>query len=96
LRKLMDRLLWRWLSAICRVRPFENARAAVPVDREVVKDGKAGGRTGTGCTAAWLWSWFRVSNSGTNTHLSVMSDSCCSHGCAPPPASQSPRYRRVL
>ena len=25
-----------------------------------------------------------------------MSDSCCSHGCAPPPASQSPRYRRVL
>lgn len=24
-----------------------------------------------------------------------MSDSCCSHGCAPP-ASQSPRYRRVL
>lgn len=25
-----------------------------------------------------------------------MSDSCCSHGCAAPPASQSPRYRRVL
>ena len=25
-----------------------------------------------------------------------MSDSCCSHGCATPPASQSPRYRRVL
>ena len=25
-----------------------------------------------------------------------MSDSCDSHGCAPPPASQSPRYRRVL
>ena len=25
-----------------------------------------------------------------------MSDSCGSHGCATPPASQSPRYRRVL
>ena len=25
-----------------------------------------------------------------------MSASCCSHGCATPPASQSPRYRRVL
>ena len=25
-----------------------------------------------------------------------MSDSCSSHGCATPPASQSPRYRRVL
>jgi Co/Zn/Cd efflux system component len=25
-----------------------------------------------------------------------MSDSCSSHGCAAPPASQSPRYRRVL
>lgn len=25
-----------------------------------------------------------------------MSDSCCSHGCATPAASQSPRYRRVL
>lgn len=25
-----------------------------------------------------------------------MSDSCCSHGCAAPAASQSPRYRRVL
>ena len=25
-----------------------------------------------------------------------MSDSCCSHGCAAPSASQSPRYRRVL
>ena len=25
-----------------------------------------------------------------------MSDSCCSHGCAAPTASQSPRYRRVL
>lgn len=25
-----------------------------------------------------------------------MSDSCCSLGCAAPPASQSPRYRRVL
>jgi Co/Zn/Cd efflux system component len=25
-----------------------------------------------------------------------MSDSCCSHGCAASPASQSPRYRRVL
>ena len=25
-----------------------------------------------------------------------MSDSCCSHGCTPPAASQSPRYRRVL
>jgi Co/Zn/Cd efflux system component len=25
-----------------------------------------------------------------------MSDSCCSHGCAAPPTSQSPRYRRVL
>jgi len=25
-----------------------------------------------------------------------MSASCCSHGCAAPPASQSPRYRRVL
>lgn len=25
-----------------------------------------------------------------------MSDSCCSHGCAAPPASQDPRYRRVL
>ena len=25
-----------------------------------------------------------------------MSDSCCSHGCAAPPASLSPRYRRVL
>ena len=25
-----------------------------------------------------------------------MSDSCCSHGCAAAPASQSPRYRRVL
>ena len=25
-----------------------------------------------------------------------MSDSCCSHGCTPPPARQSPRYRRVL
>lgn len=25
-----------------------------------------------------------------------MSDSCCSHGCAAPPASQTPRYRRVL
>ena len=25
-----------------------------------------------------------------------MSDPCCSHGCAAPPASQSPRYRRVL
>jgi Co/Zn/Cd efflux system component len=25
-----------------------------------------------------------------------MSDSCCSHGCATPTASQSPRYRRVL
>ncbi len=25
-----------------------------------------------------------------------MNDSCCSHGCATPPASQSPRYRRVL
>ncbi len=25
-----------------------------------------------------------------------MSDACCSHGCATPAASQSPRYRRVL
>ena len=25
-----------------------------------------------------------------------MSDSCCSHGCTPPEASQNPRYRRVL
>ena len=25
-----------------------------------------------------------------------MSDSCCSHGCAAPAATQSPRYRRVL
>lgn len=25
-----------------------------------------------------------------------MSDSCCSHGCAAPAASQSPRYRRIL
>lgn len=25
-----------------------------------------------------------------------MSDSCCSHGCSVPPATQSPRYRRVL
>jgi Co/Zn/Cd efflux system component len=25
-----------------------------------------------------------------------MSDACCSHGCAAPPAIQSPRYRRVL
>jgi Co/Zn/Cd efflux system component len=25
-----------------------------------------------------------------------MSKDCCSHGCATPPASQSPRYRRVL
>ncbi len=25
-----------------------------------------------------------------------MSDACCSHGCASPAASQSPRYRRVL
>ena len=25
-----------------------------------------------------------------------MSDSCCSHGCTAPAASQSPRYRRVL
>lgn len=25
-----------------------------------------------------------------------MSDSCCSHGCAPPAAASSPRYRRVL
>lgn len=25
-----------------------------------------------------------------------MSDSCCSHGCSAPPASQNPRYRRVL
>lgn len=25
-----------------------------------------------------------------------MSDSCCSHGCATPQATQSPRYRRVL
>lgn len=25
-----------------------------------------------------------------------MSDSCCSHGCAAPTASQSPRYRRIL
>jgi len=25
-----------------------------------------------------------------------MSDACCSHGCTPPNASQSPRYRRVL
>ena len=25
-----------------------------------------------------------------------MSDSCCSHGCAAPPANQSPRYRRLL
>lgn len=25
-----------------------------------------------------------------------MSDVCCSHGCAAPPVSQSPRYRRVL
>lgn len=25
-----------------------------------------------------------------------MSQDCCSHACAPPPASQSPRYRRVL
>ena len=25
-----------------------------------------------------------------------MNDACCSHGCATPPATQSPRYRRVL
>jgi Co/Zn/Cd efflux system component len=25
-----------------------------------------------------------------------MSDTCCSHGCAPPAGNQSPRYRRVL
>jgi Co/Zn/Cd efflux system component len=25
-----------------------------------------------------------------------MSDACCSHGCATPPAARSPRYRRVL
>ncbi|HKX93956.1 MAG TPA: cation transporter [Methylibium sp.] len=25
-----------------------------------------------------------------------MNDPCCSHGCAAPPATQSPRYRRVL
>jgi Co/Zn/Cd efflux system component len=25
-----------------------------------------------------------------------MTDSGCSHGCAAPPASRSPRYRRVL
>jgi Co/Zn/Cd efflux system component len=25
-----------------------------------------------------------------------MSDACCHHGCAPPAATQSPRYRRVL